>query len=331
MSVHILSPGLLSTLQDDGRHGWRHLGVGTAGALDAFSHAVANLLVGNRAETLAMEISLHGPRLHFDHPTCIALCGADIQAHVDGTSLPGWRRVSLPAGSTLVLGACRRGARVTLAVAGGFVVPRVLGSGSTDLRGGFGGMRGRALAASDVLPVAKHHVHGLGSAKAGKEHVDEVAITPWWIDPFPDLDFDRPAIIRVLAGRDALTPDDALYSQPWQIAPASNRQGLRLQGDALALRQPREAITEPVTPGTLQLPPDGNPIVLMADAQSHGGYPRIGHAIRADRPRLAQLRPGDVVRFQSCTPAQARQLSCEQRQRLARIALAISARTQKRT
>lgn len=330
MSVHVLSPGLLSTLQDDGRHGWRHLGVGSAGALDAFSHAVANQLVGNRAEALAMEISLQGPRLRFDHATCIALCGADIEARVDSTPLPGWRPVALPAGSTLVLGACQRGARVSLAVAGGFVVPRVLGSGSTDLRGGFGGMRGRTLAAGDVLPVATHHAHGPDSVEPATTSIEKIAITPWWIDPVPDLDFDldpdHPTIIRVLPGRDALTPGDALYSQPWRVAPASNRQGLRLVGDALALRQSREAITEPVAPGTIQLPPDGNPIVLMADAQTHGGYPRIGHAIQADRPRLAQLRPGDMVRFQPCTPTQARRLACEQRQRLARIALAISTR-----
>lgn len=328
MSVHVLSPGLLSTLQDNGRYGWRHLGVGSAGALDAFSHAVANRLVGNTDDAVAIEVSLQGPRLRFEHATRIALCGADIEAHVDGMSLPGWRPVVLPAGSTLVLGACRRGARASLAVAGGFVVPRVLGSGSTDLRGGFGGMRGRTLAAGDVLPIATRHAHGSDNEKPGGECIEKVAITPWWIDPTPDLDYDRPAIIHVLAGRDALMPDDALYSQPWRVAPASNRQGLRLEGTALTLEKSHETISEPVAPGTLQLPPDGNPIVLMADAQTHGGYPRIGHAIQADRPRLAQLRPGDVVRFQPCTPAQARRLYCEQRQRLARIALAITARMQ---
>ncbi len=334
MSVHVLSPGLLSTLQDNGRHGWRHLGVGSSGALDTFSHAVANRLVGNTDDSLAMEISLHGPHLRFEHATRIALCGADIQAHVDGRLVPGWRPVTLPAGSTLVLGACRRGARVSLAVAGGFVVPRVLGSGSTDLRGGFGGMRGRTLAAGDVLPVATDHARAQDQLQdhlePGRASIEEVAITPWWIDPAPDLDFDRPAIIHVLPGRDALTTYDALYGQPWRIAPASNRQGLRLEGEGLTLEKPHEAITEPVAPGTIQLPPDGNPIVLMADAQTHGGYPRIGHAIQADRPRLAQLRPGDVVRFEPCTPMQARRLACEQRQRLARMSVAIAARGDQR-
>lgn len=326
MSVRVLSPGLLSTLQDNGRHGWRHLGVGSAGALDAFSHTVANRLVGNADDAVAMEISLQGPRLRFEHAARIALCGADIEAQVDGMPLPGWRPVALPAGSTLALGACRRGARVSLAVAGGFIVPRVLDSGSTDLRGGFGGMRGRALAMGDVLPLATHHAYDPGSVDVDNTSAGKLTIAPWWIDPAQDLDFDRPAIIHVLPGHDALTPDDALYSRPWRVAAASNRQGLRLEGTALTLRQPRESVTEPVAPGTIQLPPDGNPIVLMADAQTHGGYPRIGHAIQADRPRLAQLRPGDVVRFQPCTPMQARRLACEQRQRMARMAFAITAR-----
>jgi biotin-dependent carboxylase-like uncharacterized protein len=222
MSVHVLAPGLLTTLQDGGRRGWRHLGVGSAGALDAFSHAVANRLVGNAGDAVAMEISLQGPRLRFDRAARIALCGADIEATVDDTALPGWRRIDLPAGSTLALGRCRRGARACLAVAGGFAVPAVLGSASTDLRGGFGGMRGRALAAGDVLPLANR----------SSLDIDALEIAPWWIDPTSDLDLHRdathPAIVRVLPGRDALVPADALFAGDWRVAPASNRQGLRL-------------------------------------------------------------------------------------------------------
>lgn len=325
MSVHVLAPGLLTTLQDDGRHGWRHLGVGSAGALDAFSHAIANRLVGNVGPMPTLEVSLNGPRLRFDRAARIALCGAAIDAEADGVALPGWRRIDLPADSTLALGACRRGARAYLAIAGGFAAPTVLGSASTDLRGGFGGMRGRALAAGDVLPVAS------GAAPPAAA----LAIASWWIDPTPDLDFDRPAIVRVLPGRDAPDPADALFAQPWRVAPASNRQGLRLKSlprtrsgtGALRLPHAHDPVSEPVTPGTIQLPPDGDPIVLLADAQTHGGYPRIGHAVRADWPRLAQLRPGDAVHFQRCTPQDARRLACEQRQRLARIGYAIAARS----
>lgn len=321
MSVHVLAPGLLTTLQDGGRHGWRHLGIGSAGTLDAFSHAIANRLVGNVDDATVMEISLQGPHLRFDRATHIALCGAEIDAEADGIALSGWRRIGLPAGATLVAGACRRGARAYLAVTGGFVAPPVLGSASTDLRGGFGGMRGRALAKGDVLPLAARDETGT------RTETGKLDIAPWWIDPTPDLDYDQVAVIRVLPGRDALEPANALYAQPWHVSAASNRQGLRLEGDTLTLRQPREAVSEPVVPGTLQLPPDGSPIVLLADAQTHGGYPRIGHAIRADWPRLAQLRPGDTVHFEPCTPRDARRLACEQRQRLARIGYAIATRT----
>lgn len=316
MSVHVLSPGLLTTVQDAGRGGHRHLGVGLAGALDGLSHALANRLVGNRGDRATLEATLHGPRLRFDRGARIALCGARIDAHVGDVEIPAWRPVELPAGSVLELGACRVGARAYLAIAGGFAVPAVLGSLGTDLRGGFGGMRGRALAAGDVLPVAASHGWDFRA----------VRIVPWWIDPAPDLDFATPCVVRVLPGSDATQPEGAWLERGWQVAAASDRQGLRLSGEPARIGDARERISEPVLPGTVQLPPDGHPIVLLADAQTHGGYPRIGHAIRADWPRLAQLRPGDTLRFEPCTPAQARALLCAQRQRSARIGMAIDQR-----
>lgn len=326
MTIRVLAPGLLTTLQDGGRHGWRHLGVGSAGALDGFSHAVANRLVGNAADAPTLEITLNGPSLRFDRAARIAICGAEIDAVADGAGLPGWRRIDLATGTTLAFGACRRGARAYLAVAGGFAAPRVLDSASTDLRGGFGGARGRALAAGDVLSTAGGRtIQGLQQDRSG---IAAPAIASWWIDPAPDLDFSRLAVVRVLPGRDALVPADALSACEWRIAPASDRQGLRLRssGDALALHAPRETVSEPVAPGTIQLPPDGDPIVLLGDAQTHGGYPRIGHVIRADHPRLAQLRPGDALRFEPCTAEEARALACAQRQRLARIGYAVEDR-----
>ncbi len=316
MSVRVLAPGLLTTLQDGGRTGFRHLGVGTSGALDAHSHAIANLLVGNPATAPVLEITLAGPRLHFDRAARIALCGAEIDARIGAQALPGWRRIEVPSGSELALGACRRGARTYLAVAGGFAAPGILGSASTDLRAGFGGVRGRMLAVGDVLPVARSSL----------PPADAVAIAAWWIDPAPDLDLGATQVVRVLPGRDAVAGERALFAEAWRVDAASDRQGLRLQGNALSPADARERISEPVAPGTIQLPADGRPIVLLADAQSHGGYPRIGHVIAADRPRLAQLRAGDGLRFEPCTPTEARRLAIEQRQRLARIALAIASR-----
>ena len=314
MSIDILSPGLLTTVQDAGRFGYRAAGVGSAGALDAYSRQVANLLVGNSADAAVLEITLQGPRLYFHRAARIALCGATIDARAKDQGLSGWRCIDLPAQTELQLGACRNGCRAYLAITGGFDVPLVLGSRSTDLRGGFGGIEGRALRTGDHLPLTT------------SISVTTLKIAPWWIDPTPDLDFANAVTIRVLPGCDALSQNQSLFASAYRVAVASNRQGLRLQGPALQVRHAHEAISEPVPPGTVQLPPDGQPIVLLADAQTVGGYPRIGHVIAADLPRLAQSRPGDALHFERIEPEQARILACQQRQRLARIQLAIEQR-----
>ena len=319
MSARVLAPGLQATVQDGGRHGHRHLGVGSAGALDAYSHAVANLLVGNRADAPVIEAALAGPTLLFAHGARIALCGAPTDARVGGVAIPGWRPVDLPAGSVLAVGRCREGARSTLAVAGGWSVPMVLGSASTDLRGGFGGVEGRALREGDALAIGP----------APPRNPARVRVAPWWIDPAPDLVLSGDVPVRLLPGHDATRPGDAVFGARWRVTAASNRQGLRLEGPALALDAAANGaarLSEPVGPGTVQLPADGQPIVLLADAQSHGGYPRIGHVARCDLPRLAQLRPGDTVRFLPCTREQATRLRLDQAARLARIAIAIAAR-----
>lgn len=319
MSLQVLSPGLLSSVQALSRAGHRHLGVPLSGALDRVSLRLANLLVGNEPGTAALEITLHGPRLRFDRPALVAITGADIEAHIGGQAIPGWRPILLPAGVELAMGACRRGARAYLAMAGGVAVPERLGSQSTDLRSGFGGFHGRALQAGDSLAIADAE---------RIEATDAVKIARWWIVPGPDLDFATPASIRLLPGSDALSQPTKLHEGEFRVAAASNRQGLRLQGDALEIADGRERISAPVSPGTLQLPPDGQPILLLADAQTVGGYPRIAHAIEADWPRLAQLRPGDRLRFALATPEDATRAACEQDQRVERIALAIRQRRQ---
>jgi antagonist of KipI len=314
MSIEVLAPGLLTTVQACGRAGFRHLGVGLGGALDPETQAIANLLAGNATSAATLEIALAGPTLRFQHAARIALCGAAFDADIDGEPLPGWRSAILPAGSVLRIGGCRSGARAWLAISGGIRVPDILGSASTDLRGGFGGVEGRALRAGDRL-----------HAEPFEEKTERARIAPWWIDPHA-LDADPSRPIRVLPGSDATDPGDGLFATEWTVAPASDRQGLRLAGTALALRDGREYVSEPIVPGTVQLPPDGQPIVLLADAQTHGGYPRIGHVIRADRGRLAQLRAGDAIRFAPCTPAEAGAASRERAHSLARIALAVAGR-----
>lgn len=314
MSIEVLAPGLLTTVQDLGRFGWRHLGVGSAGALDTYAHSIANTLVGNCADAATLEITLLGPRLHFHHACTIALCGAHIEARYDQHILPNARPVQIPAGSTLTLGPCKDGARSYLAVAGGIDVPACMNSRSTDLRGGFGGLEGRALRAGDSLPIPPNTLLSSTPFQA----------TSWWVDDAPGAPPHTP--IRVLPAVDSPSPSDALFNQRWTVTPQSNRQGLRLQGAPLQLAAPGERISAPVAPGTVQLPPDGQPIVLLADAQTHGGYPCIGYVIRADRQRLAQLRPGSPLHFTATTHELAQQAWQAQQHTLARLSLAIAAR-----
>jgi antagonist of KipI len=316
VGVRVLAPGAMTTVQDLGRTGSRHLGVGLSGALDPYSHTIANLLVGNPADAATLEITLTGPTLTFTTGAVVAISGADVDVRADGIELPGWRPIRLPAGTTLSIGACRKGTRAYLAISGGIRVPAVLGSASTDLRGVFGGMSGRALMRGDVMDIARAGIA-----------IPQLDIPDWWIDPSPELQWDVPAFARVLPPDDAGTSPHDLFASSWRVATASNRQGLRFEGTTITHDAPAP-ISEPVLPGTVQLPPDGRPIVLMADAQTHGGYPRIGHVIRADWPRLAQLRPGERVRFRPCTPEEASQARLDQSHRLARIALAIAGRRQ---
>lgn len=318
MSLQVLAPGLLASVQALPRSGYRHLGVPLSGAMDEASLRLGNLLVGNDPDAAALEITLNGPRLRFDRAALVAITGAEIAAEINGQPLPGWRPLRIPAGAELAFGHCRRGARAYLSVAGGLDVPVALGSRSSDLRSGFGGFEGRALRAGDVLAL------GAGATR----DVAGVEIANWWIDPGPDLDSALPATIRLLPGSDALCLPASLFESEYRVGSASNRQGLRLQGPALEIADARERISAPVASGTMQLPPDGQPILLLADAQTVGGYPRIAHAIRADFPRLAQLRPGDRLRFVATTPEAARAAACGQGQRLERIALAMRQRRQ---
>jgi len=312
--ARVLAPGPLTTVQDLGRRGWRHLGVGLAGALDPDAAALANHLVGNPTEAALLECTLRGPSLAFDRPTRIALCGAQAELRFedeDGivTALPCGRPVTLPRG-VLHVGALRGGARAWLAIAGGVAVPAVLGSRSTDLRGGFGGLHGRALQRDDELPL-------------GEAACDDVALPRaphWWIDFEDGVPADAP--LRFVPTDPAAA---ALEPPTWRVDARSNRQGVRLDGAPLAL-EAAEQISAAVAPGLIQLPPDGRPIVLLADAQTTGGYPRLGYVIAADLPRLARLRPGTPLRLAAVDEATAQAAWQERRARLARLMLAIDAR-----
>jgi biotin-dependent carboxylase-like uncharacterized protein len=315
MSVIVLKPGLLSTLQDAGRPGHAALGAGRAGAMDGPAWQLANALVGNGDGEAAIECTVLGPTLKFTEASVVALTGATIEASVDGRPIPLWTRCRLPAGSVLQLGGMSLGCRSYLAVRGGFDVAKVLGSRSTDLHARLGHANGRALRAGDELPI------GAGASQAFA-HDDEPASLPWGIDPHPWFDFAVQPL-ALLPGKHAELLDEAsqqiLHEGKFVLSKDSNRTAGRLDGHTLSLGRPLELISEATLPGTLQLPPSGQPMALLAEAPVTGGYPRIGQIAAVDLPRLAQRRPGDTVCFRPSTLDEAVRRLNEREQRLAKL------------
>ncbi len=317
MSVRVLKPGLLSTLQDAGRGGHGSIGVGRAGAMDGPAWRLANALVGNRGDEAAIECTLLGPTLRFDSATWIALTGAPIIARIGELEVPPWTTCAVPAGSVLQLGGMPIGCRSYLAVRGGFDVPPVLGSRSGDLHAGLGYEGGRALRSGDVLPLG-----AIEKSLPGLATFQRPTSLTWGLDPQPWFDFAQTPI-ELLRGSHWDQLDTAsqthLFEQRFQLSKDSNRTASRLDGQTLKLRSPLEMISEAAVPGTMQLPSSGQPIVLMAEAPVTGGYPRIGQVAAVDMPRLAQRRPGDAVFFRQVSLEHALSRLAEREQALNRV------------
>ena len=314
MSLRVVRPGALATVQDLGRRGLQHLGIVPGGAMDPVSHRVANALVGNPAQAATLEVGLSGPELAFDDAALVALHGARFSAEVDDAPLPQSRPVLVRRGARLRIARAEAGCFGYLAVAGGIDVPLVLNSRSTYLAGGFGGWRGRLLQRDAVLPLAPDAAE-LGAARFARatRHRRPIAAgrceTVGWFAPAATLPgHDAPAV-RAVEGVHAGLFDEAaraaFFAERWRIAPDSNRMGFRLLGPKLGLAARTEILSQATCVGTVQVPPGGQPIVLMADHQTTGGYPKIAEAIAADVPMLAQLAPGASLRFAPATLAEA--------------------------
>jgi biotin-dependent carboxylase-like uncharacterized protein len=317
MSIRVLSPGWLTSVQDSGRIGHAAIGVGRAGAMDDVALRLANALVGNAENAAALEITLRGPRLRFEGDALIALTGATIEARCATHEIPAWRPVWIQAGCELDLGGMRRGARSYLAIAGGIEVAPALGSRSTDINAALGPFSGRGLVAGDDVPIgmtAPERLNPSWSALGGRPtgnraaH-DGMAAAHWSLDPQPWFDArgDLPVALARGSHFESLGSASrrAIFTAEFRVGNESNRVGYRLEGTKLRLEAPLEMISEGVVAGTMQLPPNGNPIVLMAEAPTTGGYPRIGMVATVDLPRLAQRRPGDHVRFVETSLAEA--------------------------
>jgi antagonist of KipI len=294
--IKVLRAGMFTTVQDLGRRGHRAEGVPLAGAADPLAARVANLLVGNDDDAAVLEFTLVGPDLTFLHDSVIAIGGGEFG------DVPRWRPIEVRAGETVKLGAARSGCRGYLAAAGGLAVSRVLGSRSTYVRAGLGGFQGRVLRDGDVLPVPPVRRH-FG------DH--------WRIDERILPHYSSAPTLRFVPGAHAGQFDAHALDGSFKISTQSDRMGVRLIGPALARKAMRDLVSSPVAPGTVQVPPDGQPILLLADAQTIGGYPQIAHVISVDLPLVAQLRPGDTVRFRGVTHPEACELMAAQERALA--------------
>lgn len=294
--IEVIEPGALTSVQSAaGRPGWRHLGVPVGGAADGWSARLANRLVGNRDDAALLEVTLLGPTLRFGVRSLVALAGSPFVAQLDGTPIPAFVAIAVRDGSTLRIGG-GDGARAYLAVAGGIEVERLLGSAATDLRSGFGGHEGRALRAGDAL--------SLGSP---------TGVARRWTGALPGGPIrivDGPHVDRVAAG--------ALVAADWTVSTAADRTGARLDGPLLTA-SPSEVASMGVPLGAVQVPPDGHPIVMLADRPVTGGYPVPWCVIGADVGRVARLSTGDVVRFVSVTPEEARLAFREREDELAAL------------
>jgi antagonist of KipI len=312
VTIHVIKPGLLTTVQDLGRRGHQQEGIPESGAMDSFAHRVANQLVGNPDEAATLEMTLSGPTLRFESDALIALAGAEQSASIHDRLIPTWRPVAVRAGSVLACGAVTGGCRAYLAVAGGIDVPPVLGSRSTYMRAAIGGLDGRMLKPADVLPTATPPPLGNRIAARLARGDAAVSVAKWGVGRSLRPRYGGSPTVRVLAGAHTqqLTSSsrDAFLRAEFRIGSQSDRMGYRLEGPALELSASLELLSEAVAFGTVQLPPNGNPIVLMADRQTTGGYPRIGEVATVDLPLLAQLKPGDAVRFRAISLDEAQSL-----------------------
>ena len=321
MSVIVTRAGFLTSVQDLGRSGFREFGVSSGGGLDSFGLRVANLLVGNHEGAAGLEITLGGLQLRFEDEHVVAWCGGEFDVSIGSTQLPSGHAGHVQAGERLKFGRPQIGCRAWLAVSGGIDVPAVLGSRSTDLRAQFGGFEGRTLRDGDELP--------LGISPGSLPLATGISM---WTAPHDWVSAVMPKpVLRFVRGVDWKRFNAStlrrLTTEAFTVSPDSDRMGVRLKGPELKRADESDLISEAVAPGTIQVPPNGKPILLLGDCQTIGGYPKIAHVITVDLGIAAQLRASDQVRFSEVSLADACRFLLEREQQLELFRVGLSLHT----
>lgn len=308
-TMTVRSSGPLSTVQDAGRFGYMSTGFSPGGAMDSYSMRIANLLVGNRPEEGVIEMTMMGMTVTFDGDAVLALTGADMQPFLNEEEepLPMYTAFQVHKGDVLKMGAAMSGMRSYLAVSGGFKLPFVMGSLSTNLKCGLGGFEGRKLKAGDVLPLRETITLPLvGSRKTQ-----------------PENNYRRDITVRVVLGpQDDYFTDkgiETFLGTAYTVSGQSDRMGVRLEGAKIENKNGVDIISDGIATGAVQIPASGTPIIMMADRQTTGGYAKIATVISADLKKMAQAAPGTTVRFEAVTEKEAVRLKKQEENRLRQL------------
>jgi len=308
--IVIVSPGLYTTIQDRGRRGYQEYGMPVAGAMDDFSLRTANILVGNGEYEAVLEATMNGPEIAFNTDAVAAITGANMVPKVNGRIVPMWRSIRLSGGDVLSFETAREGARAYIAFAGGLDIPLVMGSRSTFVRGGIGGFEGRKLMNGDEMNLRDRNV--------SIQQLINRAIPLQYIP-----EYRQDCLIRAVPGPqdDYFTRGslESFFKSEYQMSNEADRMGYRLSGPALEHKYGADIISDGISLGSIQIPGHGMPIVMLADRQTTGGYPKIATVISSDIPLMAQLKPGDRVSFERVDIREAHRILKEYESRIGAI------------
>ena len=314
MSITVLNPGLLTTVQDQGRIGYQQFGVSVSGVMDPRGAAVANMLVGNDEKEAVLECTMMGPHLQFNQANCIAITGGDLMPTLDGKPIPNYTAVKVEAGQVLKFTMPKTGCRAFIAFAGGLDIPEVMGSRSTYMKAKIGGVEGRKLAKDDVI--------GFRAPKAELKNMNFRSMASEFV---PRKEYT----IRVVLGpQDDYFTEEGIktfLSQVYTVTAEFDRMGCRLEGEAIAHKDGGDIISDGIAFGAIQVPSSGKPIIMLGDRQTTGGFTKIANVISVDFRILAQLKQGDKVRFEQVSVKFAQDALLTQRAALKTIRNALEA------
>ena len=314
MGIKIKTGGFLTTIQDMGRFGYQETGMSVSGVMDTRSASLANILVGNDENEGVIEVTLMGPTMEFTADNIIAVTGGDLGAKLDGNLLPRYEAVLVKAGQTLSFTGLKSGARAFIAFAGGLAVPAVMGSKSTNLKSKIGGFEGRKLEKDDAI--------GFAAPKTSLPNMDKRKLS------IPDFSAKEHDLRVVLGPQDDCFPQssiDTFFNNVYTIGNEYDRMGCRMQGPVIKHKVGGDIITDGISFGAVQVPSHGNPIVMMADHQTTGGYTKIANVISVDLPVLAQCMPGHKIHFRWVSIEEAQFWYCKEKNEFKELKEALSA------